>query len=475
MTEGLTLAMLDRRSRVTVVGTTKRVDVALPSNAPIGEYVAGLARMCGQARGGAIPPAWSLAAAGRAPIQVETSLADAGVVDGQILYLRDVARDPGAAPVVEDIDELVADEAERQRDRSQPRGLAIMSFGLMGLTMAAAVGAVRHGDGLVTPAVALIAAGLAAVATGWALHQLHTPVPATLRVAASMSAVPCLAVAGGLLAQALAGQQALWLGVIVGANVANVMALTTVPDAFVVAFEVPLAAAGALAALLYGLDTEFTRTAITAAIAVTALALVGIAKPVAAIITAWGGRIPPGGPAMAEATTAMLVRGRQIVAVLLVGPVLALVATLPQLAEAHERMPYAPALAGVAGLALLVRTRRAGFAAEVILIGVAGSVGVFAVLVEIFDRYLGEGVAVFALAAVALLVLGWGITATIMRQPGLADRDAEPTLGGPPETPDRYRWVDGVGMLCNIAAASLAMGVFGVFDELLSMGRGIIG
>ena len=169
------LRMLDRRSRVTVVGVSTRVDLALPSNTPIGEYVAGLASLCGQARGGAMPPAWSLAAAGTPPIPVGTSLAEAGVIDGQVLYLRDVSRDPGATPLVEDIDELVADEVERQRDRSQPRGLAIMSFGLLWLMMAAAVAALGHGGGLMMPAIVLVVAGMVALAIGWSLHQLRTP------------------------------------------------------------------------------------------------------------------------------------------------------------------------------------------------------------------------------------------------------------------------------------------------------------
>src|SRR4051794_656359 len=102
--------MLDRRSRITVVGGDKRVDVALPSESPIGEYVVGLADLCGQTAGGLMTPAWSLAPAGREPWPVELSLAEAGVADGQVLYLCDSARDPGTAPVVEDVEELVADD-----------------------------------------------------------------------------------------------------------------------------------------------------------------------------------------------------------------------------------------------------------------------------------------------------------------------------------------------------------------------------
>src|SRR5262249_8236561 len=148
---------------------------------------------------------------------------------------------------------------------------------------------------------------------------------------------------------------------------------------------------------------------------------------------------------------------------------------LPALAATGEGPPSAVALAGATGLALLIRSRRAGFTVEVIGVGAAGSVGVFAVLAQLAFRYLDTGEAVFALAIAALCVICWGITATVLRQPESAARDSEPTLGGPRESPDRHRWVDAIGVLCTIACPALAMGVFGVFDELLLMGRGIIG
>ena len=467
--------MLDRRSRVTVVGLSKRVDVALPSDAPLGEYTAGLARLCGQAGGGVLPPAWTLATTGSVTIPIEMTLAEAGVVDGQVLYLRDVARDPGAAPVVEDIGELVADETERQRAGSHPKGLAIVSFGLLWLTLSAAIAAVRHGGGLLAPAILLLGGGLVALTIGWVLHQLRTPIPPAMGIAVSMSAVPCLAVAGGLVGQVLGGPQCFWLGVIAGANAATLMALATVPDPVIVALEVPLAIAAVLAMLVFQLRTDLAPAAVAAATVVTALAVIGSAKPLAGSIAAWSTKIPRNGPAVARATSTLLARTRQILAVLLVGPVLALAVAMPMLATTTDHQPYAIALAGAAGLALLVRTRRAWLTAEVVLAGAAGSIGVFAVLAALAERLLSSGGAVFALVTAALGVMGSGIALTVLRNPDVAGLDAEPTLGGPPDGPDRYRWVNVIGMLCNIACAALAMAVFGVLDDLVGMGRGIIG
>jgi hypothetical protein len=468
-------SMLDRRSRITVVGATRRLDVAVPTDTPVGEYSATLARLCGQARGGALPPAWTLATGGSATIPIDMSLAEAGITDGQVLYLRDVARDPGAAPVVEDIGEIVSDETERQRAASPPKGLATLSFGLLWLALSAWLVALRPGGGLVSPAVLLLAGGLAVLVLGWVLHQMRTPVPPAMRVVVSMAAVPCLAVAGGLVGQALAGPQFFWLGVLAGANVATLMALATAPDPVIAAVEVPLAAAVAVAVLVHQLRTDLTPAAVAAVVAVTALAVIGVAKPLAGTIAAWSTKVPGGGPAVAQATAMMLRRARQTLAVLLAGPAVALMVALPVLAITADRQPYAIALAGAASLALLVRTRRAWFSAEVVLAGAAASVGAFAVLAALTERYLSGGGVVFVLVTAAIGVVGAGAASTVWRPPDAAARESEPTLGGPSDGPDRFRWIDVMGMLGNIASAVLAMAVFGVFDQLVGMGRGIIG
>ncbi len=41
--------------------------------------------------------------------------------------------------------------------------------------------------------------------------------------------------------------------------------------------------------------------------------------------------------------------------------------------------------------------------------------------------------------------------------------------------PDRYRFVDAIGVLCHLACVSLALGVFNVFSDLVGMGRAIVG
>jgi len=467
--------MLDRRSRVTVVGATKRVDVAVPADAPVGEYVTSLVQLCGQARGGVMPPAWTLAPAGAEPIPVGMSLNDVGVTDGQVLYLRDVARDPGAAPVVEDIGEIAADEAERQRERGNPRGPMLVTLGLLWLVLSAGVAAVRHDRGPVSIAILLVLAGIGAVSTGWALRETRSSVPRVLSTAVILSATPCFSVAGGLLANSLFGTGSFMLGAVIGASLATLIALAAVPDPIIVAVEVSLVAAGALVAVLYASRLALSPVMIAASTTLTALVLIGLAKPVGAAIAAWSTRLPRGGPALAPAAVALIRLGRQTVAVLLAGPAMSLAVALPTLATSHQRQPLALLLAGAAGLGLLLRLRRAALTAEVVLLGLAGGVGVFAVVATVVTRYLSGGVAVFMLLAGALGMVGAGLGVMVMRHPQVVNHDAEPNLGGPAESPDRFKWVDVIATLCMVASALLAMAVFGVYGELATMGRGIIG
>ena len=464
--------MLDSRSRVTVVGAGKRVDLALPSNTPIGEYVPALARLCGQPTGAVMPPVWSLATADSQPLPVETSLAEAHVLDGQVLYLRDVGRDPGAAPGVEDIDELVADEAERYRRGSAPHGLVTMALGLVWLMVTALATLQRSGAARVSTAIVLLLAGASAVAIGWVLHQLPTPVPKPLCLAVALGALPCLAAAGALFGQSLYGREFRWAGAIAGANVSTLMILAAVPEAVIVALELPLALAAMLAPVLSLVHADGTQVA--AAAAVSALALVSVAKPLAGAVTAWSGKLPRSGPSMAQAATALVVRARQLLAVILLGPVVSLGIALPVLAATCR--PYPVALVVVTSVALLVRARAVQFTSEVAMLSAAGCVGLFATVAAFAGRYLSAWPATAVLATAGLVILGAGIAATVLRRPApAAGEDPTLGLGGPVDNPDRFRWLDVIGVMCNIASACLAMGVFGVFGDLFGMGRHIVG
>src|SRR5689334_1952200 len=107
--------MSNTLSRVTVVGARKKVDLAIPSDAPIVEYSDRLARLCEQEESDELPPVWSLARVGAGPMPVTSSLADEGVTDGTVLYLRDVVAGEEDEPVVHSVWELVTGDGPDER------------------------------------------------------------------------------------------------------------------------------------------------------------------------------------------------------------------------------------------------------------------------------------------------------------------------------------------------------------------------
>lgn len=465
--------MLDARSRVTVVGARKRVDVALPTTAPIGEYVAGLADLCGQERRNPLPHAWSLALAGEAALPLDESLGSSGVTDGQILYLRDLATDPDTEPVIEDVGELVATKAQSERDNAMPAGLVVIGFGLAWL-VATALLALRYHGVLIGGALVLIVAGLALVAGGWSLSQRSTPVPGVLRLLIALASVPCLAVAGALVASALAGGAYAWVGAIGGANVAGLLALAAMPESVVIALEVQLATAAVVSPVLIAVRATAVQSSAT--VVIVAMAFLGVSKVLAAAIAASSRRPTRNASSMAQSVTELLIRSRRLLAVVTAGPALALAIAFVVLAR--SRGGFAIALAAVAGSALLVRARQRGFTQEIVLVGGAGMVGLFGALAALMSRYHLGGPAVVAILGVAgVALVGVGTAATLLRRkPSPAPVLTTPGGALPVMArPDRHRFVDVVGTLCHIASISLALGVFGIFDDLVGMGRTMVG
>ncbi len=143
---------------------------------------------------------------------------------------------------------------------------------------------------------------------------------------------------------------------------------------------------------------------------------------------------------------------------------------------AFSRNWFAFAMAVAASVALVARARQAGFAEELVPIGGAGLVGLFAVLAAAAERIwrtAGAGTVVLTVAGLAL-VAGGAIAAIL----GTGDEPAQDMPAGFPADagrPGRRKFIDILGVLCAIATVSLALGVFGVFHDLLATGRGISG
>jgi hypothetical protein len=463
--------MLDRRSRITVVGGGRRIDVALPSESPIGEYVGDLAGLCGQSGGGGpMTPAWSLAPAGREPWAVEMTLAEAGVADGAVLYLQDSARDPGTAPVVEDIEELVATDAKSHRGTLKDRGVLTVWLGVGWLTVASALVAVLPHRGSLLAAAGFVLVSLVMLGVAWGLGQKRGPLPPLGVLGIAVSAVPQLAAAGGLLGDSL-DPRLFWCGVLLGANLGAMMALAAAPEPALIAVEVPLGVGGVAAVVLAILRADTTQVA--AAATVIGLALIALARPIGGLISSYSAKMPKAAAEMAPTTARLMLRARHLLTLLLVVPAAALALALPALALSGR--PWAIGLAVAVGLGLVIRSRQVGFTGEVVPAGAAGAIGLFSVVATSVYRSLGMDAAIWILAPAGAALIGIGVAIVSTYRPPDPDDLDEQTPFGPIDTRDRGKFVDTIGMVCLLIAATLAMGVFGVFDELFTMGREIVG
>jgi hypothetical protein len=456
---------MSEQSRITVVGARKRIDVAVPSWTPIGEYTTRLAAICGQEQGDVMPPAWSLAVAGEEAFPLDACLVDVGVIDGQVLYLRDTGREPAEAPVVAEVDEVVAEETRRLRAHKLGGGPATIAAGLLWLT-AGAVLAGWHLDGGAGASIALILAALLLLGVAWSLAQQRDAVPYALRVTVALTAVPCLAAGGVLAGQALAAGAYPWESGLIGANLAALLAFATLAEGALFAVQIELVIALMTAALIRGLAAD--RAGAAAVTAVVAMGVLALARRLGAFVASWSQRRQEARrPRPVDATVELVGRSRQLLAVVLAGPAAALAVALPVLAASGK--PFALGLTGAVCLVLMVRVRQAAFTCEVIAIGAAAAVGCFAlVLAAVHALGLSPGgrTGVLMLAGVALV--GFGAALCVLTPPAGTETPQAPKAPGAAR---RRSTMDVFGVLATTAMTPLAMGVFGVFGQLLAVGR----
>jgi len=287
---------VDEQCRITVVGEQRRVDLAVPAAESIASYVTALAQVCGQGGDPVLLSAWSLGPAIGPPFAPERSLRELGVLDGSVLYLRDVVEDEFSDPVVYDVAERVAEVAERRLHRrwtARARTVTVLAAGLGWLVAVLAVLAVRHQVGHAVVAELAVLFGLVLPVAGWwPSAGRGWPIPSLLWEAVALSAVPLLAVAAwaasashrfssvdgahGHLTHGGLAVVALVVGALVGAIVAYVAA--PAPMTFTVLLTAVIAA---LAGIGLAAAKADARTSATVA-AVIAFALLTVVAKLAA-------------------------------------------------------------------------------------------------------------------------------------------------------------------------------------------------
>ncbi|WP_406175076.1 type VII secretion integral membrane protein EccD [Streptomyces sp. NBC_00996] len=448
--------MDDELCRITVVGTRRRVCLAVPARAAIAEYTPTLLRLTGQEEEDeTFPAVWSLALPGAKPLSPGASLTESGVADGATLYLRDVAAGEFDEPVITDLDELVGEANEEGlRWDTRHRALTLLFLGLGGIAGAFGrfVGVAVDGPRfpLVGPAALLTGCGVALLA--WHATRRTWPLALPVRLGMALSAVPLLVVSAVLFptvpdtsaGTVIAGSTGALAGALTARLAVNhVITLTTL-----VVTAVLLPAAG----LLSGFGAGAAESA--AVVAVLAMGSLGVAPVVSGHLVALSA--PPGeDTATCEAIPALVRRGRRVLAGLTQLLSAVLIAALVLLATSDD--VYGMALAVCVSGVMLLRAGQLKITAAVLPVVVAGTTGLLAVAISAPGELGAPGWA----GPLAGLLAG-----AVMLGAGLVRAFPEGDLIG-----ERPAWISGVSSALALAAVPLAVGVFGVFGTLLKLGE----
>jgi type VII secretion integral membrane protein EccD len=441
--------MADERCRVTVIGGRRRVDLAVPARAPIAEYAPQLAGLCGQEDHDTLPAAWSLGLAGRRPFPPSASLAESGVVDGQVLYLGDVTGGETDEPIVLDLDELVADAADNTggpRWDTRAHAVTTLAAGLGWLVATTAVLAFRTANPPTGSLAAVVGLMLPLVAL--TVRRRGWPVAAPMVLLTALGAVPCLAAAGWLLPGSASGGGRT-IAAALGAGVGALAAICAVPGLATLIVETGALVAAGIAALLVGVHANPVQSA--AIVAVAAFGLLALAPWLAAQSTALAPRATAD---QAEAIPAAVRTGRALLVAWSAAMSAILAVALVVLSGSGNS--FGTWLAACLAVALLVRSRRSRLVIEAVPVVAAGAAGLFTIFVAAPTRLGAPAQAILLLPfAIGIALLATGLLLAFRRRhervPGAA-------------------WLGLLGTGCTVAAVPLALGVLGVFHHLMTIG-----
>ncbi|MFH8981691.1 EsaB/YukD family protein [Streptomyces varsoviensis] len=448
--------MPDERCRVTVVGERRRVDLALPAQAPVAEYASRLATLCGQTEPEAMPPVWSLAESGGSPLAPGESLAAAGIVDGAILYLRDQRAAELGELTVTDLDEQVAGA---QDDGGLWNGRRRAQFAVgSGLAVMVAAAAWTGAHRLAAPAVALFGvAALCSALLAWYAQRKNWPIPQGVRQLLALAACPLLACVG--LGAPLYGPVTTPVLVSLCAVLGALAGLIALPAPSTVVLQLLTAAVALFVVPLTALHAGLTGSA-----AVVAAALFMLAGLLPRITSQIAVLVPSGPDTGAEALdpgeiAAVVRRGNGLLTLLSVVTGTVLAAALLTLSA--SRGACGLALVGVVSVGLLLQAGSVRVLTGVIPQLAAGVVGLLALAVKVPEYTLDSTVAgPLAAFAVGAVLVACGLFLAF----GAALRPIEP---------ERPTWPGGLASFLAVACLPLAAGVFGLFGWLANLGSGL--
>ena len=259
--------------RVTVTHAGRRVDLTLPTDLPVATFLGELAGVCGARLDGEQPAPLFLSRLAAGPIHPARTLAQAGVVDGDVLVLTE--RPVEAPRVVDDLGRAVADAVARRPgrwDRDATAAALRLAAGLLGAGAAGLLGAGWQLAGRPPPVLpALVAVALVGLAAATS-RASGSRTPPSMRGALLLAAAPWGALTGaaatGALDGGLAGAATLASGGAGAALAALAVAAAdrgVAPQAGAAAIAAAAIAAAA-GALVGGLGAERAGSVIVAAV-----------------------------------------------------------------------------------------------------------------------------------------------------------------------------------------------------------------
>ena len=449
----------DAYCRVTVVGGRKRADLALPARAPVYEYASQLAALVELPEDGLLPPAWSLAPVGRRALPLESSLAAAGIVDGEVLHLRDLLAGEADEAVVFDLDEEVTEAAARFG--TQPWNRANRAVALMGvaagwlLAVGVLLTAALPRSQALLPGLLLLGCAVTAGGIAFVARRAAWPVPVALRVLTALVAVPDAAFAAARLAGPNATGSALALDAAIGAAVATLTVLLAVPGIMSTALCFGGVLVVAVTAVLGDLGASLQQ--VSAFVAAAGLGIGSLVPWAVDRFVAYSMDERRLGEADSDTIARLVLTAQRLQTTVnwIVGALLAGCVTV--LAGSGE--DYALGLAGAVSLALILRADGYQLCADALPAVLVGSAGLLALAFEL-PGVLGAG---RSTGPVVVTAVGLLLMAAVVWKAARGDR-TEPARPG---------WHAVAESLLSTIAVPLAVGVFGVYTHLVSMGHGM--
>ena len=443
--------MSEAYRRLTVVGSSGRLDRVLPAHVPLAELVHDLVAMLGEPRTAPAGHLWTLARLHDAQLPLDRTLAQLGIDDGELVYLFD-RRQLVPAEGVDDVVEAVQEAVTHHTDHWRPAFTSRVLFGLAGGVTLAASGWSVVAAGAPDRALALLLLGLALgmILLGRVLSRvMHQDVAAG---AAAAVAVPLAAGAPVLL---LARADATRAVTMMALGLAAWVAVTAV--AVPAARNMAFGAAPAVAVVVVVGAATWGRSsfALAALVPLLAILLIGVLPRFALNVSGLApldDRALRGDAPRPHDVADRLDSAQRLLSWALLATALASGPGLVALAVSDSL--WAKVLAVVLGVVVVLRARSFVLAPQVLPLALVGAVTLFATVAVVIvdlarppDRtWAGAGIA--ALVAAALV-----LAATVRISAAQAAR---------------LRWLlDLVERLLLIAAVPLVAGLLGLYREVI--------